>query len=817
MRRLLFATFLVSSAALAYEILLLRVLSIVQWHHFAYMIISIALLGYGASGTFIAIARRWLEPRFETAFTLSALLFGLGMMAAFIAGQRVPFNALEIVWDERQLVYLCLIYLVYFVPFFFAGLCVGLAFTFRRDFVNRIYFFDLAGAGIGAICIIGLLFLLSPQNVLIGLAIVALLASMLMTAKLPFRVPLLAVEVAIALAMLFAVPQGLLEMRMSPYKSLSQLLQVVGSRPLKSASSPLGLVNVVESPRIPLRHAPGLSINARFDVPEQLAVFTDGDGMSAITRFDGNPDTLSYMADMTAALPYAVLDSPHVLVLGAGTGGDVLMALALGAKRIDAVELNPQITKLVREDFSDFAGYLYQDARVSVHTAEARGFVIRSEQQYDLVQVAMLDSFVASGSGVYALNENYLYTVEAFQDYLAHLQSGGMLSVTRWLNVPPRDNLKLVATAIQALRNAGVADPGRQLAVVRAWNTGTLLVKHGAFSSVEISAIREFARSHSFDTAWYPGMPSNDANRFNILDAPFLYDGISALLSDEASDFTNRYKFDIQPATDDKPYFFHFFKWSALREILSLRQRGGAGLIEWGYLVLVATLIQAAIAGAALILFPLSQIERSWPRGIAPVMGCYFFVLGLAFLFIEIAFIQKFILFLSHPLYAVAVVLSGFLVFAGLGSAFSVRMASRIELHKWSPVTVAVAGIVVLALSYVALLPLLFDSFIGLTDGPRMTVSIMLIAPLAFCMGMPFPLGLKRLAERAPDFIPWAWGINGFASVISAVLATLLAIELGFTVVIYLALLIYAGAVAMFNWGAWAKRPEMTPPETIHG
>ena len=816
MRRLLFATFLVSSAALAYEILLLRVLSIVQWHHFAYMIISIALLGYGASGTFIAIARRWLEPRFETAFSLSALMFGLGMIAAFIAGQRVPFNALEIVWDDRQLAYLCLIYLVYFVPFFFAGLCIGLAFAFRRELVSRIYFFDLAGAGTGAICIIGLLFLLSPQNVLIGLGIVALLASMLMTTKLPSRVPLLAVELVAALAMLFIVPQGLLEMRMSPYKSLSQLLQVVGSRPVQSASSPLGLVSVVESPRIPLRHAPGLSINTRFDVPEQLAVFTDGDGMSAITRFDGNADSVSYLADVTAALPYAVLDSPHVLVLGAGTGGDVLMALALGAKRVDAVELNPQITNLVSEDFRDFAGQLYQDERVSVHTAEARGFVIRSEQRYDLVQVALLDSFAASGSGVHALNENYLYTVEAFQDYLAHLESGGVLSITRWLKIPPRDNLKLVATAIHALRNAGSADPGRQLAVIRAWNTSTLLVKRGMFSTVEIAAIKEFARSHSFDTAWYPGMPSSEANRFNILDAPFLYDGISALLSDEANDFTNRYKFHIQPATDDKPYFFHFFKWSALREILSLRQRGGAGLIEWGYLVLVATLIQAAIAGAALILFPLSQFDRTWPRGTGPAMGSYFFSLGIAFLFVEIAFIQKFILFLSHPLYAVAVVLSGFLVFAGLGSACSVRMASRLEVRGWSPVTVAVAGIVLLALGYITLLPLLFDSLIGLADGARMAVSIMLIAPLAFCMGMPFPLGLQRLAERAPDFIPWAWGINGFASVISAVLATLLAIEFGFTIVIFLSLLLYAGATAMFNCGAWAKATGSTSLETIH-
>ena len=797
MRRLFLATLLISAAAIGYEILLMRVLSIVQWHHFAYMIISLALLGYGASGTFIAINKRWLEPRFELSFAVSGLLFSITLVGCFVLGQQVPFNALEIVWNPRQLINLSLIYLVFFVPFFFAACCIGLAFTCRRSTISRIYFFDLLGAGLGATLIIALLFVLSPQNALLVLAALALLASILVGTGLAARNTLLAMQALWLVAFTLALPQEWLALRVSEYKGLSQALQVVDGEVLTSSSSPLGLLTVVASPRVPFRDAPGLSFNTRFVPTDQLAVFTDGDAMSVITRFDGNLSELGYLGDVTAALPYQLLAEPKVLILGAGGGTDVLLALYNGAASIDAVELNPQMTKLVKDTYADFAGHLYDDKRITVYAKEARGFVAQSRDQYDLIHIGLLDSFAASGAGVQALNESYLYTVEAIQQYLQHTAPGGMLAVTRWLQLPPRDSLKLVATVIEALRLEGVTYPGRQLALIRSWNTSTLLVKNGEFSVSDIAALREFARSRSFDTAFYPSMPARDANHFNLLPQPYLFEGTSALLGEDADDFIERYKFHIAPATDNQPYFFHFLKWSALPEFLALIRRGGAGLIEWGYLILVATLIQAVIAGAFLIVLPLSRIKRSWPRGTGTRMGSYFFLLGLAFLFVEIAFIQKFILFLSHPLYSVGVVLSGFLVFAGIGSACSGPLARQFERKGYSPVVVAVAGISAIALLYLALLPTLFQQLIGLPDGIKMMLSVLLIAPLAFCMGAPFPIGLSRVAHSAPDFIPWAWGINGFASVMSASLATLLAIAFGFTTVVLLALGLYAAAAAI--------------------
>ncbi|MCP4299446.1 MAG: SAM-dependent methyltransferase [Gammaproteobacteria bacterium] len=809
MRRLFPATLLVSAGAIGYELLLMRVLSIVQWHHFAYMIISLALLGYGASGTFIALFKSRLEARFEAVFSVNALLFSITMVVCFALAQHVPFNALELVWDSRQFINLSLIYLVFFVPFFFAASCIGLAFTCKHDDISRIYFFDLLGAGLGAMLIIGALFALIPQNALLLLMTLPLIASLIMGMPSAARVPLMAVQFLWLALLVSGIPQDQLGLRISDYKGLNQALQVIGSRVQHVSSSPLGLLTVVESPTVPFRHAPGLSFNTRHIPPEQLAVFTDADGMSAITHFEGDFDSLGYLGDVTAALPYALLDEPDVLVLGAGGGGDVLLALYHGANSVAAVELNPQMTELVRGTYAKFTGFIYEDPRVTVYTKEARGFVAQSDAQYDLIHIGLLDSFGASGAGVQAQSESYIYTVEAIGDYLEHMAPGGMLAITRWLKLPPRDSLKLVATAIDALDVLGVSEPGLQLAVIRSWNTSTLLIKNGKFTSKDIASIQEFARSRSFDTAWFPGIKASDANRFNLLDEPYIYDGTNALLGERADEFMERYKFYIEAATDNRPYYFHFFKWATLPEVITLRKVGGAGLIEWGYLILIATLLQAAIAGLVLILLPLSRVEHRWPAGTGPRMGAYFLLLGFAFLFIEMAFIQKFILFLSHPLYSVAVVLSGFLVFAGLGSAWSASLVRKLAGSRLAPVAIAVGGLALLTVSYVVLLPLVFQRFIGHSDVVKIVLSVVLIAPLAVCMGMPFPLGLKRVAEIAPDFIPWAWGINGFASVMSAVLATLLAIEFGFTFVIMLALVLYLIAALILTSSTSATSPSL--------
>ena len=792
MRRILPAVLMVSTAAIAYEILLMRMLSIIQWHHFAWMVISLALLGYGASGTAIALAGRRLEQRFDSAFATSALLFSVAMVGCWMLAQKVPFNALEVVWNARQLLWLGALYLLFMVPFFFAALCIGMAFTFHGTLAGRIYFFDLLGAGLGALLVIALLFVMPPPAALVLLSSLAMAAA-LMASRRPSLRPAAG---SWALLLIFLHTSGLTGLEISEFKGLSQSLQTLGSRVLQESSSPLGQLTVVENHEVPFRHAPGLSIATRHVPPEQLAVFRDGDGMSAITRWEGTIAP-AWLGDTTSALPFHLLDSPSVLVLGAGTGADVLQAILHQASAVDAVELDPAMAALTGRRFAEYAGHVFDKPGVRLHIGEARGFAARSSDRYDLVQIGLLDSFAVSGSGVQALNENYLYTREAIRDYLELLNPGGILSITRWLRIPPRDSLKLVNTAAEALRRTGIPDPASQMAMIRGWSTATLLVKNGAFDSADIGSLTDFARSRSFDAVHYPAMPADGANRYYRLEQPWFFEGVQSLLGPDRAEFIDRYKFNIEAASDERPYFFNFFRWPVFFEAMALRDRGGAALVEWGYLVPAATLAQAALAGFLLILLPLFLAGKHWPGGTGLRAGAYFFLLGLAFLFIEIAFIQKFTLFLSHPIYAVAVVLAGFLVFAGIGAGVSPRLAKRAAAAGFSAVRVVVAAIVTIALAYIVLLPKLFSIGMGFGDAARIGLSLLLIAPLALFMGMPFPLGLQRLADGTPRFIPWAWGINGFASVISAALATLLAIELGFSAVILLALLLYAGSALL--------------------
>lgn len=786
---------LLSAVALAFEVLLTRLFSITQWHHFSYMVISLALLGYGASGTFLALVGDRVQGRFDRFFAGNAILFGISTVGGFLLAQQLPFNAVEIAWDSRQWWPLLAQYLVLTIPFFCVANCIGLAFMRYPDQIHRIYAFDLTGAGLGALGVVMLLFAVFPITALWILGAAGLLAALVASLEDRWRPPWWTVAGILGLVLLgFLLPERWTTLQLSQYKGLSQALQVAGAEKLVERSSPLGLVTVVRNRQIPFRYAPGLSLAATATPPEQLGLFSDGESLGAITRFTGEREDLAYLDYLTSALPYHLLNRPHVLILGAGGGSDVLQGLYHQAGSIDAVELNPRVVDLLRDEFADFAGHPYDRTDVQVHIQEARGFIVQSRDRYDLIQVALLDAFGAASAGLYALSESYLYTVEAFQAYLRHLNPGGMLTVTRWLRLPPRDSLRLLATAVSAMEGMGIPEPGARLLLIRGWKTTTLVVKNGSFNEPEIAALRAFCRERSFDLAYYPGMAADEANRFNLLERPYLYEGAMAILGSDREQFFQRYKFDVTPTTDDRPYFFHFFKWRVLPELLQLRAGGGLGQLEWGYLILAATLIQALLAGLILIILPLwlgNKRLRTKPTSpdIRWRVLVYFTAIGLGFLFLEMAFIQKFILFLSHPVYAVSVVLAAFLVFAGLGSHYSRHLETRWgRKPTLSWVVAAISGLTVI---YLLALPPFFHWALSWPDSVKIVCTAALIAPLAFCMGMPFPLGLSWVAGSASGLIPWAWAINGCASVVSAVLAILLAVQVGFSGVVGIAVVLY--------------------------
>jgi SAM-dependent methyltransferase len=786
---------LVSAMALSYEILLMRLFSIVQYHHFAYMVISLALLGYAGSGTFLAFFRQQLLHRFSLSLITNTTLMGIAAVACFFGGQHLLFNPDEIFWDSRHWLKLFALYLLLALPFFFGANCIALTFSRFRQRISEIYAADLFGAGLGSVCVIGAFFFLFPQKLLLLLGSMIMAVGAVAWLELRLQPRWLALSFVGAAAIFFMLPSAWTQVAISPYKGLSQQLRISGSKIIEERSSPLALLSVVESSLVPLRYAPGLGLTAEREPPEQLGMFMDGDSMSVITRFPDDIKQLEYFDNLTSALPYHLNQTGHVLLLGAGTGSDILQALYFNVEEITAVELNSQVVELVRER-ADFSGNLFGRENVHVHISEARSFVSGSSEQFDLIQIPILESFSSSAAGLYALNENYLYTVEALQEYLNHLKPAGYLCMSRWVRLPPRDTLKLFATTVKALRGIGIHAPENHLVMIRGWQSTSLLVKRSSFSNAEIEKLRNFCRERLFDLVYYPGMQEEKANRFNILPQPYFYKGAVSLLGKEAEGFVERYKFNIKPATDDRPYFSNFFKWETLPEILSLKGQGGMVLLESGYLILVLTLLQAIAASVLLVLLPIiarpfaSSGEITWSRG---RVVTYFFVIGLAFLFLEIAFIQKFILYLGHPLYAAASVLAVVLVFGGLGSRFV--QAKRFHV-AWPAAILVILGIVDLVAA-----EFLFNELIGLPGVVKLGVAAVMLGPLAFCMGMPFPLALTGVGAAAPDLIPWAWAVNGCASVIAAVLATIMAIHLGFNAVVLTALVLYGLAAIIFPPG----------------
>ncbi len=797
-RRLALAIALISAAALAYQLLLMRWLAIAHWHPFAVVIISLALLGHGVSGTALSLVRERVLRRFELWFPACALAFALAAAACLLLARAIPFNGLELAWDLRQLGWLSALYLCLALPFFFAAMCFGLAFARHGDEIPRLYGADLAGAGAGALLALGLAWLVPVDVALAGAAMLAPIAAALVAGGRARRI-VIAGAGMVLLALATATTTRALSPPVNPFKGLAKVLLLRDARIIAETHSPYGWLAVVESPRMPLRQVPGLSLANSQEPAPQLGLYVDGDGAGVITRRDADDSAaLAYLARTTAALPYRLRERPRVLVLGGGGGGDVLQALALGARRVDVVDVNPQRVALLRDRFAAFAGELYRDPCVRLHVADTRGFIRASRERYDVIVLGQEGSSAAGGAGVHAVAEDYAATVEALRAYHAHLAPGGLLAITRWEKQPPRDALKLFATAAAALRADGVALPGQRLLMLRNWDAATLLLRRGAFDDTEIATVRAFADELGFDPVYFPGMRAEEANRFHVLARDDVRVGATALLSPHARAYREAYKFDIEPARDDRPYFGNFFKWAALPELWRLRGQGSAVLLDSGYLLLVGALVQALPWTLALVLLPLLALPRARTGVVRWRAAVYFIGLGLAFLLIEIACLSRLALLVGHPLLAVGAGLAGFLLFAGAGSMFAQRWLARSTRSIAAMGRRAVLAIAAALTWHVVAFALALQVGAGWSPLMRMGLGLLTIAPLAFAMGLPFPLGLTRLARSAPAFVPWAWGLNGCASVIAALAALLLATEAGLGATLLVALVLYV--IAAWTW-----------------
>ncbi len=786
--RLALPIVLIGATGIAFEVSLVRVFSIAQWHHFAYMIISMALLGFAASGTVLGLVADRIRGREDTALRVGAFLLAPSLIVCYEISQAIPFETLQLATRPGQWGLLLAIYLTLSIPFFLVSWCIAAALLLRPASVGRVYFASMVGSGLGALAVVVLLFAIPTASVPYVLAFVALAAFALLTGP-DRRWFGAALVLATGLAGLLAL-RGPVPVRLSEYKGLSYVMQLPDARIVAESESPLSRLTVVRSSLI--RETPGqvsgYPLERLGPFPEQAGLFFDGGGASPVHRFDDSGDPPAFLEYVTGALPYQVTRNPRVLVIGSGGGTEVLSALRHGASRVTAVELDPGVPRAI-ESLGDFAGDLYRRPDVELVLAEGRGYLeANPDQTFDVVQIALLDAFAASAAGVHALSESYVYTVEALTLYIRHLSGSGVLSITRWLKTPPRDAIKLFATAVAAARSAGIDEPADHLALIRSWNSATLLVSRAPLDGERIEAIRAFALSRGFDIAWLPGLDPEEVNRFTVLPEPAYHQAAVALLSTSPEGFFREYPFHVRPPTDDRPYFFRFFRWRSLPVLVSSAGRDWVNYVEWGYLVLAATALQALLAATMLVLLPLATFGRArGTRGIAGAVVACFGALGVAFMFLEIAFIQKMMRFLHHPVFAVSVVLSSFLVFAGLGSLY----ADRVRARPVRRVAIVVLLMAMVSALYLFALPPLFRFGAGWPAAFRVAASVALLAPLAFLMGIPFPTCLQVLSDRPRGPVAWAWGVNGAASVIGATVATLVAVHAGFQVVVAVAMMLY--------------------------
>jgi spermidine synthase len=743
---------LVSLATLALELTLTRLFSATMFYHFAFLAISLALFGSGASGVFLYV----LRPRLEEARTAGLLalfsaLYAAATVAALLVILSHPLS--PVAPGLSTLASLAWIYGAAALPFFFAGCVITLAITAWARDISRLYLFDLGGAALGCLALVPMLGLLGAIDTVLLVAVVALLGGFLLSRR-RWLLPLLAAAVAL---LVYNHATGRITLRES--KGLSEDLVVF------SKWNSFSRVTVT-----------------RTEDADQLLIFIDSDAATILFRDAADLDRHRGLADRAEGLAYHLGGRAKVLVIGPGGGLDVILARLHGARDVTAVEVNPLVARDVvsAEPFRTFSGRLFEQPGVRLVVDEGRSFLRRSRESYDLIAATMVDTWAATAAGAFALSENNLYTVEAFSDYLERLAPGGILSMNRWYQDPPDQLLRIVSLGRAALAARGCRDASLHFVIVRGpeegmpLTTATVLLKKSPFTEGEVERVEAFARRLDLELVYTPRTrPANDLTR--LITAP------------DPAAVWRVFPSNISPTTDDSPFFFQTVRPGSM-----LSKRWARG--EWrrtnlGTLVLFGLLGITAFVVVAFILGPLLLVRRRLDgtarRARLPFL-LYFACLGAGFIVIEVVLIQKCVLFLGHPAYALTVVLFALLLWSGLGSFASGRFPDAVLVRPLRWAILAVAGLVVLA---VLLLSPLFYALVHLAAPWRILITVAALAPLGLALGMPMPTGIRLLHQRAPELIPWAWGVNGAASVLGSVGAVALAMVAGFD----LALLVGAG------------------------
>ena len=750
----------------------MRLLSLRFWHHLAHMVISVALLGFGAAGTALTLLRPRILARPRHAMWGVTLGFAAAIPAAYWAVQRVPLNVHFMAWHlSGELLRVAMLELVMFVPFLLAGVAIGIALMDAPERIGGHYAANLMGSGLGAVVAVALMHALTTYQLMVFLGAAGFLAALCVAPWNTWRAAGITGGVGIGILWLCVIGRG--EPRLSQYKMLSMVRDMPETRVLHTEDGPLGRIDIVTGPAI--HYAPGLSLGYAQPIPPHVLIMVDGDQAAAMYKVQRREDW-GFLDHTTSALPYHLRRDATVLVIGAGGGSEVGLARFHHSPDITAVEMNRRLIDLLTGPLHARGGDVFDEGHgVHLVHAEARGFLTGTDQTFDIIQLPVIDGFGASGAGVHAARESYVYTLESLEAMFDRLSERGLLCVTRWARTPPRDGPRLFNMAAACLRARGL-EPARHLVMIRSWATVTVLLSKQPLANSDTRSAREFCDERGFDLCHLPDMKRDEANRYHVLERPAYYEAAQHLLArNEGYAASTLFRIDVP--TDDSPYFHQFLRWRTLSVLK--QQLGGQmpAFLELGYLLLVASLVQGGVAAVVFILLPLAtrigHLKRAKGKAATFV---YFLLLGTGFMLLEMGFMQRLILYLAHPVYSAAVVIAGFLVFGGVGSGLSTHW--RVPPKRLgSMMAFAVAG---LGLLYAVGL----GGWLGLTQAQPMAVrsliTVVTIAPLAVGMGHLFPTGLRQVGRAAPALVPWAWAVNGSASVVATAGASVLAMSMGF-------------------------------------
>lgn len=804
--------FLISFAVLLVELLLTRIFSVTMFYHLSFVVVSLAMLGFGASGLVINLwPTLFRESKMAKHLAIGATLFALTSVVVVGVAFHLP---MPLEMSRANLLRLGLIYILCVIPFLMGGLVVALILTHRTEQANRLYFADLAGAAFACLVFIPVTDRLgAPSGVFVAAAVAAIAAVVFAGRDAP-KLGRVAVGVAglMALAAIANMQWGFYDVRVTKGRRQPPTLALQWNS--------FSRVEVVGTPASMTqeRFPTGAGFSQRLDPnlrTTELMLRYDADAATEITRFDGDLNRLAYLRYDVASAPYQMRPHENILILGTGGGRDILTALQTGNRRITGAEINPLTVRLMRGDFRDFTGGIYDDyPGIEIVNEEGRNFLRRKDAaaKYDLIQASLVDTWAATAAGAYALAENNLYTVEAFEDYLRHLTPDGVLAFSRWYTDPPVEVLRVVSLAREALkRQDNAADPSAHVFVVRTNNVdgrrllSTTLVKRTPFTTEELERLRAWAAEMDFPVVYAPDdaarrVAPNEFHRF---------------IGAQSAEFAANFPYELSAVYDDRPFFFDrvpLMSWAAHRLGVATSRVGAAPMTLGGQTLLAALVVSALFTALLLLLPVLSSLRqrRGESLSTSPSTGAsssssggdarggrallwvvYFACLGLGFIAIEIVLIQRFNLFFGYPVYSLTVVLFTMLLASGAGSYLAGRWGHAKLLPR------ALVLICAMGVLYTLGLPALLRSLPGASTPVRIVLGVLLVAPLGLLMGVPFPTGLRRAGREARNLVAWGWAANGAASVFGSTLTMLVSMTYGFTVSFFLGTLAYMVALVV--------------------